>query len=176
MGANNNSACTTAYALCNYGELIPYQLTGYNPYDMRIKCEKPPLCYDFSSVDTFLNTAEVQKAIGATKKWTSCNLLVNKAFSNDFMKNYHMKIPDLLKSGVRALIYAGDVDFICNWLGNKHWTLKLDWPHNDAFNKAEDKPYLVNSKEAGRLRTSNGFSFMQVYQAGHMVPMDQPEV
>jgi len=24
------------------------------------------------------------------------------------------------------------------------------------------------------LRTSNGFSFLQVFQAGHMVPMDQP--
>ena len=28
---------------------------GHNPYDMRIKCEKPPLCYDFGSVETFLN-------------------------------------------------------------------------------------------------------------------------
>merc|ERR1712084_209396 len=95
-------ACSTAFVVCNYGENIPYQLTGYNPYDMRIKCEKPPLCYDFSHVETYLNTPEVQKAIGATKKWSSCNLLVNKAFSNDFMRNYHMKIPDLLKSGVRV--------------------------------------------------------------------------
>ena len=27
----------------------------------------------------------------------------------------------------------------------------------------------------GRVRTAAGFSFVQVYQAGHMVPMDQPE-
>merc|ERR1719145_474163 len=118
----NSTSCRTAYALCNYGELVPYQLTGYNPYDMRIKCEKPPLCYDFSHVETFLNTPEVQKAIGATKKWSSCNLVVNKMFQNDFMKNYHTKIPDMLKSGIRVMVYAGDVDYICNWLGNKHWT------------------------------------------------------
>lgn len=31
--------CTAAYVTCNYGELIPYQATGMNPYDMRIKCE-----------------------------------------------------------------------------------------------------------------------------------------
>merc|ERR1711957_208891 len=87
-----------------------------------------------------------------------------------------MKIPDLLKAGVRTLIYAGDVDFICNWLGNKHWTLKLDWDHKDDFNAAADKPYTGGdgNAEVGKLRESNGFAFMQVYQAGHMVPKDQP--
>ena len=48
-------ACLGAYIVCNYGEQIPYQLSGYNPYDMRLKCEKLPLCYDFDNVDKFLN-------------------------------------------------------------------------------------------------------------------------
>jgi cathepsin A (carboxypeptidase C) len=171
------AACSSAFVLCNYGETVPYQLTGYNPYDMRIKCEVPPLCYNFSSVETYLNTPSVQKAIGASKKWGSCNLLVNKAFQNDFLKNYHTKIPDLLKSGIRVMVYAGDVDYICNWLGNKKWTLALDWPHKADFNAAEDKPYMLQDgkTQLGRVRQSNGFSFVQVYQAGHMVPMDQPE-
>ena len=47
--------CLGAYIVCNYGEQIPYQLSGYNPYDMRIKCEKLPLCYDFGNVDLYLN-------------------------------------------------------------------------------------------------------------------------
>eukprot|EP00966_Prymnesium_polylepis_P192156 4453104-Prymnesium_polylepis.1 len=33
-----------AIEACNAGLLIPYTLTGMNPYDMRIKCAKPPLC------------------------------------------------------------------------------------------------------------------------------------
>jgi len=170
------AACSTAFATCTYTQNAPYQLTGYNPYDMRIKCDKPPLCYDFSQEEAFLNSPEVQQAIGATKKWTSCNLLVNKAFTNDFMKNYHMKIPGLLKNGVRVLIYAGDVDFICNWLGNKHWTLKLAWPHQADFNAAEEKPYIAggSNTEVGKLREAAGFAFLQVYRAGHMVPRDQP--
>jgi len=171
------AACSAAFLTCNVGENMPYQSTGYNPYDMRIKCEKPPLCYDFSHVTTYLNTPDVQKAIGATKSWSSCNMAVNKAFQNDFMKNYHTKIPDLLKSGIRVLIYAGDVDFICNWLGNKKWTLALEWSGKEAFNAAEDKPYMSTdgNTQYGRVRTAQGFSFMQVYQAGHMVPMNQPE-
>jgi len=173
---NNSSACTTAYAVCNYGELIPYELTGYNPYDMRIKCQKRPLCYDFSSVETFLNAKDTQTQLGVKKKWASCNRIVNVAFQHDWMKNYHVKIPDMLADGIKVLIYAGDVDYICNWLGNKKWTLAMEWPHRSEFNAAKDAPYSVDGKQVGRLRASNGFHFMQVYQAGHMVPMDQPAV
>lgn len=172
----NGTACTIAYAICNYGELIPYELSGYNPYDMRIKCEVRPLCYDFSQVDTFLNSKEVQQQIGVSKKWGSCNRIVNMAFQGDWMKNYQTKLPDMLADGVEVLIYAGDVDYICNWLGNKKWTLAMEWPHQSDFNSAQDESYEVDGKQGGRLRTSNGFHFMQVFQAGHMVPRDQPGV
>ncbi|CAE7260186.1 SCPL48 [Symbiodinium natans] len=174
--AGDDNACTTAYALCNYGELIPYQLTGHNPYDMRIKCEKPPLCYDFSAVEDFLNDKDTQAQLGVSKKWGSCNRIVNLAFQHDWMKNFHTKLPDLLGAGLQVLIYAGDVDYICNWLGNKKWALGLEWPHKAEFNAAGDKSYEVEGKAAGRLRSANGFHFMQVFQAGHMVPMDQPAV
>lgn len=173
------TACASAFITCNEGEQTPYTLTGYNPYDMRIKCEKRPLCYDFSSVETYLNNPDVQKAIGASKKWKSCNLVVNKAYQNDFMKNYHTKVADLLHGGIRVMIYAGDVDFICNWLGNKKWTLALEWDKKADFNAAEDKPYMLNARvdaqPIGRIRTAGNFHFVQVYQAGHMVPMDQPD-
>jgi cathepsin A (carboxypeptidase C) len=171
---NQSSACKDAFTTCNYGELVPYQLTGMNVYDMRIKCEKPPLCYDFSAVESFLNSEETQKQLGVTKKWESCNMAVNAAMQGDYMRNYHTLLPPMLADGIRVLIYAGDVDYICNWLGNKKWTLALEWPHKADFNAAADTPYTVDGKEAGRLRMSNGFHFMQVYQAGHMVPMDQP--
>jgi cathepsin A (carboxypeptidase C) len=170
----NGTACSNAYVICNYATLIPYKFTGMNPYDMRVKCQSGNLCYDFSHVDTFLNKPETREAIGATKKWTECNKLVNLMFQHDWMKDYETKLPELLGSGIRVLVYAGDVDFICNWLGNKKWTLAMDWPHKVSFNEAKDADWQVDGKAAGRLRTSNGFSFLQVFQAGHMVPMDQP--
>jgi len=145
-----------------------------NQYDMRIKCEKKPLCYDFSAVENFLNSADTQKQLGVTKKWASCNMDVNAAMQGDYMKDYQTTLTGMLADGINVLIYAGDVDYICNWLGNKQWTLALEWPHKREFNAAEDKAYMVDGKQAGRIRASNGFHFMQVYQAGHMVPLDQP--
>lgn len=31
----------------------------FNVYDIREKCEHPPLCYDFSNVDKFLKRTDV---------------------------------------------------------------------------------------------------------------------
>merc|ERR1712039_606324 len=123
----------------------------------------------------FLNDKAVQKQLGVDMKFRSCNLILNKAFTVDFMKNYHQLIPPMLAAGIEVLIYAGDQDFICNWLGNEKWTLALDWPHKDQFNAAGKTPFVMTGKEVGELRSVENFHFLRVYQAGHMVPMDQPE-
>merc|ERR1719183_2391167 len=105
-----------------------------NVYDQRIACAVPPLCYDFSAATAWLNSADVQKALGVSKIWKSCNYAVNDQFHGDWMLRYDDVLIPMLNDGVRVLIYAGDCDFICNWIGNKHWTLLLDWPHKDEFN------------------------------------------
>lgn len=174
---NSTIACLPAIELCNNGLLIPYTLTGLNPYDMRIQCAKPPLCYDFSNVGTYLARPEVQKTLGVTgRKWTDCNRAVALEFelAGDWMKDYQQMIPDQLNSGIKVLIYAGDQDFICNWLGNQAWTQALPWPHQGEFNSTKPVDWNVDGKKAGELQSSNGFSFLRVLDAGHMVPRDQP--
>ena len=74
------------------------------------------------------------------------------------------------------MLYAGDVDYICNWLGNKKWALDLEWDGKTEFVQAEDKPWMLsNGENMGRIRSHENFKFLQVYNAGHMVPMDQPQ-
>ncbi|CAD7955962.1 unnamed protein product [Amoebophrya sp. A25] len=180
--AGSTAGCMGAFLVCNYAETVPYQFTGMNVYDMRIKCEVPPLCYDFSQVTSFLNDPDVQSKLGAKGKWASCNMMVNAFFRADYMRNFHLKIPEMMADGIRVLVYAGDVDYICNWLGNKAWTLALPWSGKDAFNAAADADYILSDSEGGenkavgRLRHHETFSFLQIYAAGHMVPMDQPAV
>lgn len=172
----NKTACYAAFEACNLVSQIPYEATGKNPYDMRIPCEHGRLCYDFDMITKFLNGKDVQNQLGVSGKWGSCNMAVNLLFEagGDWMVNYHTKIPDLLHEGIEVLIYAGDEDYICNWLGNKAWTKALDWDGADAFNKAEDREWQVDGTTVARHRSSGHFHFMQVYEAGHMVPMDKP--
>ena len=115
-------SCLVATDICNLALIEPYQLSGRNPYDMRIKCAVPPLCYDFSNVATYLERPEVIAALGVQgHKWSDCNHLVAIGFElgGDWMHDYQQMIPDQLASGIRVLMYAGDQDFICNWLGNQ---------------------------------------------------------
>lgn len=175
---NSTAACIAATDVCNLGLLEPYTLTGMNPYDMRVKCAVPPLCYDFSNVGEYLKKPDVQAALGVSgRSWSDCNRAVTIGFEldGDWMKNYQTMIPDQLAAGIRVLLYAGDQDYICNWLGNQAWTNALEWPGKADFNAATIKDWTVSGKPAGELRSARGFNFLRVYDAGHMVPRDQPE-
>ena len=44
-----------------------------------------------------------------------------------------------VRPGTRVMIYAGDVDFICNWLGNKAWTLDLEWDGKAQVGREEKR-------------------------------------
>ena len=94
------------------------------------------------------------------------------------MRGYQGYVADMLNDDaqdIRVLIYAGDADFICNWIGNKAWAVDLEWAHGAEFAAAPDEEWTVDGAVAGKRRTVSGFSFVQVYDAGHMVPLDQPE-
>lgn len=174
-----NPTCFASMIYCNMKLMKPYQDHGMNPYDMRQKCEKPPLCYDFSEIDKYLNDPEIKKVLKADPSvtWEQCNFQVNMQFMFDFMRNYHTLIPPVLESGnIRVLIYVGDQDYICNWIGNKEWVLNMEWTGKDKFNAEQDKLYITgDGGEVGKIRSYGGLTFLQVFEAGHMVPMDQPE-
>jgi len=173
--AGNDNSCVNALGYCQAKLVMPQLAGGLNQYDIRSKCEVPPLCYDMSDVQDFLDQDSVRSALGVGKiNWESCNMRVNTNFQADFMKGYQDDATFLLENGVRVLIYAGDADLVCNWLSNQAWTLALEWSHKDAFNAAKVTPWMHDRAEAGSLRSANGLSFLRVYEAGHMVPMDQP--
>jgi len=51
-------------------------------------CEKPPLCYDFSTSDNFLNDAKVQEVLGVSgRKWVECDQMVHTYLLGDWMAN-----------------------------------------------------------------------------------------
>eukprot|EP00541_Cyclophora_tenuis_P000507 CAMPEP_0116568926 /NCGR_PEP_ID=MMETSP0397-20121206/15973_1 /TAXON_ID=216820 /ORGANISM="Cyclophora tenuis, Strain ECT3854" /LENGTH=532 /DNA_ID=CAMNT_0004096361 /DNA_START=33 /DNA_END=1631 /DNA_ORIENTATION=- len=168
-------ACQSAFEICNLGLTSPYQATGLNPYDIRKPCGSFPLCYDFSAETRFMDSQATREALGVVRqshKWESCNMGINLKFHTDWMKDFSHFVADLLNDDIPVLIYAGDVDFICNYLGNKAWTHELQWKGGDDFRAATEHEW----KGAGSATTTGIFTFLQVYDAGHMVPTDQPKV
>lgn len=185
----NTSLCMPADDYCNIFLTTPYYNSGLNPYDIRKECGDSALCYDFSNVDTFLNLDSTREALHVSEKvdkWVDCNTAVDLAIApTDWMKNFQYVIPPMIEGGIKVLIYAGDVDFICNWMGNKAWTRALKWENRAAFDMAGDHEWFYEDDTAGSTlggwarsasATSGGsLTFLQVKEAGHMVPMDQPQ-
>lgn len=94
---------------------------------------------------------------------------------DDWMRNLEVGIPALLEDGVKLLVYAGEYDLICNWLGNSRWVHAMEWNGQKEFVASPEVPFVVNGTEAGIMKSSGPLSFLKVHNAGHMVPMDQPK-
>jgi cathepsin A (carboxypeptidase C) len=174
---DQNGACVNAHSSCTKVAYL-YSNTGLNVYDVRKACVGSDLCYPFEELTRFMKRSEVMSSLGANGDiaWQQCNMEVNAMFVRDYHRNFNYTIPPMLEAGIRVMIYAGDVDYICNWMGNKAWVTALNWLGKAAFNAAPDVEFSVAGRAAGEERTYGNFSFVRIYDAGHMVPMDQPEV
>eukprot|EP01066_Platyproteum_vivax_P016382 Platyproteum_vivax@DN7102_c0_g1_i4.p1 len=162
---------------CNIAQLR-YDLIGdLNPYDIRIKCEVPGLCYDMSNIDNFLNRDDVQADLGVEgRAWQECDPTVYAFMQPDWATSMLHAVSEILASGVRVIVYSGDQDYICNWYGGLAWVNAVVFDGSGEFGKKEMTPWMMNGKEVGRAKKVNNFSFIRIYDAGHMVPMNQPEV
>lgn len=51
----------------------------------------------------------------------------------------------------------------------------MEWSGQKEFGASRAVPFLVDGAEAGTLKSHGPLAFLKVYEAGHMVPMDQPK-
>ncbi|KAJ4777805.1 Carboxypeptidase [Rhynchospora pubera] len=175
-GTSGKATCLAAYLVCNtiFSSII--RIAGkINYYDIRKECVGS-LCYDFSNADKFLNLDSVREALGVGNiEFVSCSPTVYEALLTDYMRNLEVGIPSLLEDGISLLIYAGEYDLICNWVGNSRWVHSMEWSGQQGFNSSKELSFTVDGKEAGVLKSYGPLNFLKVHDAGHMVPMDQPK-
>ncbi|QLG71960.1 hypothetical protein HG535_0C03120 [Zygotorulaspora mrakii] len=180
----SNLPCIAASSYCNAVLLDPYQETGLNVYDIRGPCEdqdEGDMCYyGLRYVDQYLNQAFVQEALGSdVHNYTGCSedVFLGFVLTGDEAKPFQQYVAELLDRDIPVLIYAGDKDFICNWLGNRAWSDQLEWKSKENYEYLPLKPWKSKDtgEEIGQIKKFGPLTFLRVYDAGHMVPMDQPE-
>ncbi|KAF9676641.1 hypothetical protein SADUNF_Sadunf08G0024100 [Salix dunnii] len=175
-GTDGTVSCMASYLVCNtiFNNIISVA-GNINYYDIRKNCEGS-LCYDFSNMEKFLGQKSVKEALGVGDiDFVSCSPTVYQAMLVDWMRNLEVGIPALLEDGIKLLVYAGEYDLICNWLGNSRWVHAMEWPGQKEFVASPEVPFEVSGSEAGVLKSYGPLTFLKVHDAGHMVPMDQPE-
>ncbi|KAH8664632.1 carboxypeptidase-like protein S1 [Xylariales sp. PMI_506] len=170
------AACEEAYTVCdnNIDEVI-YSAANFDPYDVRGTRNDP---YPPETYATYLAETAVRTAIGAAKAYQECPEAVNEKFftTGDYPRSFIGPLSDVVKSGTRVLIWAGDADFICNWFGVLGVANAVTYSGQTEFANTALAPYTVDGVELGQFKTVDNLSFLRVYKAGHEVPYYQPQL
>ncbi|KIW45607.1 uncharacterized protein PV06_03985 [Exophiala oligosperma] len=171
-----NEICTAADNFClNQVENLYDIYLGRDEYDFRYLMPDPfpPTYY----VD-YLNTDSVQAAIGAYVNYTESNTAVGNAFGSTGDDDREIGTVEALKKllarGVKLVMYFGDADFNCNWLGGQVVAGHVGAPgYADAgFVNVSTSDGVVH----GQVRQAGSFAFVRIYESGHEVPFYQPLV
>lgn len=172
--SGTNSACTNADSKCyNSIEGPISEEADFNVYDVRISSSAtdPPETYA-----DYLARSDIVKKIGAKSTYQECPNAPYQKFSStgDNPRSFLDELSSVVQSGITTLVWAGDADWICNWMGNLDAANAVEFGSQDAFRSAQLKAYNVNGKQGGTFKTVDNFSFLRVFAAGHEVPYYQP--
>ena len=173
-----NQICQTAQQNCNQHVIGPYQNSGRDVYDITQKMPNP---FPPSTYLEYLNTAEVQAAVGAVVNFTETNPSVSNAFqqTGDYERGDQInQMAYLLSLGVRVALIYGDRDYICNWLGGQaiSFAIAAQSPAHTPFYGAGYSAIVTNNSYVGGVvREYGNLSFSRIYDAGHLIPAYQPE-
>lgn len=159
--------CSRAQSFCNDNILSP--LAGnVDVYDVRASSDDP---YP-PDITNYLTNTTLMSIIGAESTWQETNLDVysNFAATGDWM---HDSAPDLaavVNAGVRTVIYDGDADYICNYMGFEAMVNNLQTEFSSEFAAQSFTNYTVDGKSAGLFKNAGTFSYIRVFASGHEVP------
>lgn len=144
----------------------------FNNYDITKPCIGQ-LCYDFDHITKFMNQDSIKEALGVPKDidYEICNSEVgNHMRKFDWRMNAAPKLVDLLNNDVKVMLYHGDLDMICNWVGGQMAIDGVEWYGQNEFKKE-----TFQNIGFGLERKFRSLKFIKFSNAGHMVPMDQPK-
>jgi serine carboxypeptidase-like clade 2 len=126
--------------------------------------------------EAYFNQPSVISAIHArlisADRWDECSDEVDYSYKDVLTSVVPVYQQKLLNSGLRMLVYSGDVDAIVPTTGTRTWL-------EQVLRVTVTKPwrsYIVNKQVGGFVEEyEGGLSFATVRGAGHMVPSGQAE-
>ncbi|KAF6219848.1 hypothetical protein HO133_003673 [Letharia lupina] len=176
----SNVICSAADNYCaDNVESIYDEVLNRDEYDIR-ELEPDPFPPEFYVA--YLNTPIVQSAIGAFQNYTEYSAAVGDAFNttgDDGREDGTVAdMLELLEQGITVMMYTGDADYNCNWLGGEVVSIEIGQP---GFNCSGYTNVLTSDGIVhGQVKQSGAFSFVRIYESGHIfiqeVPFYQPEI
>ncbi|KAF8558650.1 alpha/beta-hydrolase [Imleria badia] len=168
----SNKICHRADDYCSNNVFTP-AVGNRDSYDLRQNSSAlfPPEYYL-----NYLSNPEVMGKIGAESTYQECPDAPYELFvkTGDDARTWLPQLSELANSGLRILIWAGDADINCNWLGGYTSVLAMDWYGNETLHNTPLSNITLDGTPIAAVANVDNFSFARVFDAGHEVPAFQP--
>jgi carboxypeptidase D len=108
--------------------------------------------------------SDVVNALHAQAKqeaWQECSGRVGSILQNRDSPSSIALLPKVVEK-IRVLLFAGDQDVICNYVGQERLIERLEWKGDKGMQGAETKTWVVNGTDAGTWQEARGLSFVKV--------------
>ncbi|XP_078005248.1 lysosomal protective protein-like [Phascolarctos cinereus] len=130
-----------------------------------------PRCINATAMYVWLNQDNMRQALHIPvffPNWELCSTQVTSQYQRQYMDMAPF-YQELLHSNTRMLVYNGDTDVACNFLGAEKFVEPLYQPVMTLY-----QPWYYKRQVAGFFKEYEQITFLTVKGAGHMVPQHRP--
>ncbi|KAK7080658.1 hypothetical protein SK128_012961 [Halocaridina rubra] len=127
-----------------------------------------PPCLNYTGLINYLDTPAVRQAIHVNvnaPSWDVCSDTIDYTRQYNTMKEKY----DYLTPRIRGLLFNGDTDMACNFMGDEWFVESLGQEVTEMR-----RMWYEGGDVAGFVKRFQNLDFMTVLGAGHMVPEDKP--
>lgn len=124
-----------------------------------------PPCVGWQGTYEYLRNNTVRAAFNiptSVQEWKLCTSL---NYLSDYQHGSYYLYPFLIRSGLKILVYSGDVDGAVPLIGTRNWIQNLNLVVNQGYTS-----WYVDEQVAGYYIEYDGLTLVTVKGAGHMVP------
>ncbi|THH18196.1 hypothetical protein EW146_g2731 [Bondarzewia mesenterica] len=153
-----------------------------NIYDVRLNDDQPACGMnwppDLKNITTYLRRQDVVGALHAQAKsesWTECQTRIHRELRLRNSPSSITVLPRVLEK-IPVMIFAGDQDFICNYIGLESMIQAMTWNGETGLGKVETQTWTVGGQPAGTWVSSRNLTYTKIFNASHMVGFDVPHV
>lgn len=154
------------YPAC--GMTWPPDLHNVTTYlDVRSSLPLPPLRphrLNRNNPSLSLQRGDVKSAIHATAKpesWTECQSRIGSQLTLKNSPSSITFLPRIIEQ-IPVMIFAGDKDFICNYVGLEAMIQNLEWAGAKGLGEVETMNWSVGGRQAGTWVESRGLTYAKV--------------
>ncbi|KAI0797108.1 alpha/beta-hydrolase [Abortiporus biennis] len=153
-----------------------------NIYDIRLE-DTSPACgmnwpEDLTDIGHYLQRPDVVNAIHATAAplpWKECRGNIHREFTTKTSNSSITVLPRVLEN-IPVLLFAGDQDLICNYMGIESMVQSMTWNGATGLGTVQTQSWAVNATPAGTWVTSRNLTYVKIFNASHMAGYDVPHV